>query len=153
MKASAPRVRQAMLLAARKQAPQEDRLLRVALADPDPDVRRLAVQWAAEEKLTDLKPRVEAVLGGEGSQAGSLRHVTPDLFLATLAALAATERAPIPAGSNCWMMASTASTPAASTRVTVKPSRSRCQAQAAPMPVDAPVITTVCSITILPFQP
>lgn len=87
VKASAPRVRQAMLLAARKQAPREDRLLRVALVDPDPDVRRLAVQWAAEEKLTDLKPRVEAVLGGDGSQAGSLRHVTPELFLATLAAL------------------------------------------------------------------
>src|SRR5262249_31252665 len=49
------------------------------LADPDPDVRRLAVQWAAEEKLTDLKPRVEAVFDGKG--------MTPDLFLATLAAL------------------------------------------------------------------
>jgi putative heme-binding domain-containing protein len=79
VKASSPRVRQAMLLAARKQAPKEDRLLRVALADPDPDVRRLAVQWAAEEKLTDLKPRVEAVFDGKG--------MTPDLFLATLAAL------------------------------------------------------------------
>jgi putative membrane-bound dehydrogenase-like protein len=79
VKASAPKVRQAMLLAARKQAPKEDRLLRVALADPDPDVRRLAVQWAAEEKLTDLKPRVEAVFDGKG--------MTPELFLATLAAL------------------------------------------------------------------
>ena len=79
VKASAPRVRQAMLLAARKQAPKEDRLLRVALADHDPDVRRLAVQWAAEEKLTDLKPRVEAIFDGKG--------MTPDLFLATLAAL------------------------------------------------------------------
>jgi putative membrane-bound dehydrogenase-like protein len=79
VKASAPRVRQAMLLAARKQAPQEDRLLRVALADPDPDVRRLAVQWAAEEKLTELKPRVAAMFDSKG--------MTTELFLATLAAL------------------------------------------------------------------
>ena len=78
-KAAAPRVRQAMLLAARKQAPREDRLLRVALADHDPDVRRLAVQWAAEEKLTDLKPRVAAMFDSQG--------MTTELFLATLAAL------------------------------------------------------------------
>lgn len=79
VKASAPRVRQAMLLAARKQAPREDRLLRVALADHDPDVRRLAVQWAAEEKLTDLKPRVAAIFDSQG--------MTTELFLATIAAL------------------------------------------------------------------
>ncbi len=79
VKASAPKVRQAMLLAARKQAPREDRLLRVALADHDPDVRRLAVQWAAEEKLTDLKPRVAAMLDSKG--------MTTELFLATIAAL------------------------------------------------------------------
>ena len=79
VKASAPRVRQAMLLAARKQAPQEDRLLRVALSDHDPDVRRLAVQWVAEEKLTDLKPRVAAMFDSQG--------MTTELFLATIAAL------------------------------------------------------------------
>jgi len=106
VKASAPRVRQAMLLAARKQAPQDDRLLRVALADPDPDVRRLAVQWAAEEKLTELRPAVEALFGREGeapaeprtspkpgsagalpSRAAPARAMTPELFLATLASL------------------------------------------------------------------
>ncbi len=79
VKAVAPRVRQTMLLAARKQAPQEDRLLRVALNDADSEVRRLAVQWAAEEKLVALKPRVEAVFNGKG--------MSSDLFLATLAAL------------------------------------------------------------------
>ena len=79
VKASAPRVRQAMLLAARKQAPREDRLLRVALSDHDPDVRRLAVQWVAEEKLTDLKPRVAAMFDSQG--------MTTELFLATIAAL------------------------------------------------------------------
>lgn len=79
MKPSAPRVRQAMLLAARKQAPREDRLLRVALSDHDPDVRRLAVQWVAEEKLTDLKPRVAAMFDSKG--------MTTELFLATIAAL------------------------------------------------------------------
>ena len=79
VKASAPRVRQAMLLAARKQAPREDRLLRVALSDHDPDVRRLAVQWVAEEKLTDLQPRVAAMFDSQG--------MTTELFLATIAAL------------------------------------------------------------------
>jgi putative heme-binding domain-containing protein len=49
------------------------------LADPDPDVRRLAVQWAAEEKLTELKPRVAAMFDSKG--------MTTELFLATLAAL------------------------------------------------------------------
>lgn len=79
VKAGGPRVRQAMLLAARKQALKDDRLLQVALADPDPDVRRLAVQWVAEEKLTALRPAVERVFDGRG--------MTPELFLATLAAL------------------------------------------------------------------
>ena len=79
VKASAPKVRQAMLLAARKQSPQEDRLLRVALSDHDPDVRRLAVQWVAEEKLTDLQPRVAAMFDSQG--------LTTELFLATIAAL------------------------------------------------------------------
>ena len=71
--------RLAMLLAARKQNPKEDRLLRVALNDHDADVRRVAVQWAAEEKLTDLRPRVEAILSSPG--------MTAELFLATLASL------------------------------------------------------------------
>ncbi|MCX7422519.1 MAG: c-type cytochrome [Planctomycetia bacterium] len=79
VKASAPKVRQAMLLAARKQAPREDRLLRVALSDHDPDVRRLAVQWVAEEKLTDLQPRVAAMFDSKG--------MTTELFLATIAAM------------------------------------------------------------------
>lgn len=68
-----------MVLAARKQNPKEDRVLRVALADRDADVRRVAVQWAAEEKLLDLRPRVEAMLSSPG--------MTVELFLATLAAL------------------------------------------------------------------
>jgi putative membrane-bound dehydrogenase-like protein len=76
--ASVP-ARLAMLLAARKQNPKEDSLLRVALNDRDADVRRVAVQWAAEERLTDLRPRVEAILSSPG--------MTADLFLATLAAL------------------------------------------------------------------
>ncbi len=79
VKSVAPKVRQAMLLAARKQAPREDRLLRVALSDHDPDVRRLAVQWVAEEKLTDLKPRIAAMFDSKG--------MTTELFLATIAAL------------------------------------------------------------------
>ena len=68
-----------MLLAARKQNPREERLLQIALNDRDADVRRVAVQWAAEEHLTSLKPRVESVLSSPG--------MTAELFLATLASL------------------------------------------------------------------
>lgn len=76
--ASVP-ARVAMLLAARRQNPKEDRLLRVALHDRDADVRRIAVQWVAEEKLKELRPTVEAILSSPG--------MTTELFLATLAAL------------------------------------------------------------------
>ncbi|HEY2253779.1 MAG TPA: PVC-type heme-binding CxxCH protein, partial [Planctomycetaceae bacterium] len=76
---AAPRVRMAMLLAARLGNPQDETLLTLALGDHDPDVRRLAVQWAAEEKRVDLRPRVEAVF--------NTNAVTADLFMATLAAL------------------------------------------------------------------
>lgn len=79
VKASSPRVRQAMLLAARKQAPKDDELVEIALADHDPDVRRLAVQWVGEEKFAELRPAVEAVF--------SSKEVTSELFLATLASL------------------------------------------------------------------
>ena len=79
VKVSGPKVRQAMLLAARKQSPKDDELVEIALADPDPDVRRLAVEWVAEEKFKELKPEVEAVF--------SSKAVTPELFLATLASL------------------------------------------------------------------
>lgn len=79
VKTPSARVRQIMLLAARKQAPRDERLLAVALADADPEVRRLAVQWAAEEKLVAFKPRVEAIFDSKG--------MTTELFLATIAAL------------------------------------------------------------------
>lgn len=71
--------REAILLAARRRAPRLAELASMTLCDSSPSVRRLAVQWAAEEKLTDLRPQVEAVLKSE--------PMTTDLFLATLAAL------------------------------------------------------------------
>lgn len=76
---AAPRVRIAMLLAARQRNPRDETLLTLGLGDHDPDVRRLAVQWVAEEMLQDLRPRVEAVFNSTA--------VTADLFMATLAAL------------------------------------------------------------------
>jgi putative membrane-bound dehydrogenase-like protein len=76
---AAPRVRIAMLLAAHLQNPRDESLLAVALGDHDPDMRRLAVQWVAEEKLAGLRPRVEAVFNSTA--------VTADLFMAALAAL------------------------------------------------------------------
>jgi putative membrane-bound dehydrogenase-like protein len=76
---AAPRVRMAMLLAARQRDPRDETLLTIGLGDHDPDVRRVAVQWVAEEKLKDLRPRVEAVFNSSA--------VTADLFMATLASL------------------------------------------------------------------
>ncbi|MCA9053031.1 MAG: c-type cytochrome [Planctomycetaceae bacterium] len=49
------------------------------LQEQSPRLRRLGVQWAAEERLSDLRPQVEAALKSE--------PMTSDLFLATLAAL------------------------------------------------------------------
>jgi putative heme-binding domain-containing protein len=76
---NSPRVRLGILLAARHKDPRNTSILPMALKDPSPDVRRVAVQWVAEERLTELKPHVEAVLNGKVMNA--------DLFLATLAAL------------------------------------------------------------------
>ncbi len=74
-----PALRAMLVLAARNRAADEIATVRAALERPEADVRRLAVQWAAEEKMTDLRPQVEAVLNDPA--------MTSDLFLATLAAL------------------------------------------------------------------
>ncbi|MCA8999399.1 MAG: c-type cytochrome, partial [Planctomycetaceae bacterium] len=59
---------------------RENEFVRIGLRSKWPTVRRIAVQWAAEQfSHTDLRPDVEAVLRSE--------PMTPDLFLATLAAL------------------------------------------------------------------
>jgi putative membrane-bound dehydrogenase-like protein len=75
---SPPRLRQLILLAARQQNPKDDSALRLALVDHDSEVRRLAVQWAAEEGFTGLRDHVDAVFQSDG--------ITTELFLATLAA-------------------------------------------------------------------
>lgn len=59
--------------------PHASSFVAAALASPSALVRRVAVQWAAEENMKDLCPQVEAVLKSE--------PMTTDLFLATLAAL------------------------------------------------------------------
>lgn len=73
------RVRGCALLAARRRDSFDQTLAALGLADPDPVVRRLAVQWVAEERLERLKPAVEALFSSTG--------VTPDLFMALLAGL------------------------------------------------------------------
>ena len=78
VKISPPRLRQLILLAARQQNPKDDSALRLALVDHDSEVRRLAVQWAAEEGFTGLRDHVDAVFQSDG--------ITTELFLATLAA-------------------------------------------------------------------
>lgn len=74
-----PRTRLMILLASRRKDPRSSDFVLQFLNDPSPDVRRVAVQWVAEENLTDLRPQVEAILNG--------KNMTTDLFLATLAAL------------------------------------------------------------------
>ena len=71
--------REVQLLTLRRTSPQGHPLLNDAFQDDSPDVRRLAVQWVAEEQLNDLRPRVEEVLRSQ--------PMTSELFLATLAAL------------------------------------------------------------------
>ncbi|MEX0716274.1 MAG: PVC-type heme-binding CxxCH protein [Planctomycetaceae bacterium] len=72
------RTRTHAVIAARRRDPRDEGTLKIALADPSPEVRRAAVQWAAEEKFVALRLRVEGALEGP---------VTRELFLATLAAL------------------------------------------------------------------
>lgn len=71
--------RTALVLAARRRFPTETALLKTFLADSEPLVKRLAVQWIAELQLKDLRKDVEALLGSES--------LDSDLFLTTLAAL------------------------------------------------------------------
>lgn len=70
--------RLASLLAARRQDSRRADAAELGLADGDPQVRRAAVQWAAEERFTDLRTVVDGLFASRG--------MTPDLFLATLAA-------------------------------------------------------------------
>ncbi len=74
-----PQSRLAFLLAFRRWNPKGIKVPRDALQDPAQAIRRAAVQWIAEERLTEFRPQVEAVLNDP--------QITADLFLATLAAL------------------------------------------------------------------
>lgn len=71
--------RVAIALGGRARFPQQSEIVSVLLKDSLPQIRRLAVQWAAEEKLVKLKPQVEALLQDE--------NIDSDLFLTTLAAI------------------------------------------------------------------
>ncbi|MBY0524957.1 MAG: c-type cytochrome [Gemmataceae bacterium] len=73
------RLRLGALLALRRTGEKETReTLPKFLEDADPDVRRAAIQWVGEEKLTEYAPRLAASAGKA--------PVTRDLFLALLAA-------------------------------------------------------------------
>lgn len=74
-----PRVRLACVLASRQVDGHDRATANLALGDPDLVVRRAAVQWVAEERIKELRPRVAAVLDDPGLSA--------DLFRTTLAAL------------------------------------------------------------------
>jgi putative membrane-bound dehydrogenase-like protein len=73
-----PRLRLGILLALRRTGDAEGRsALPGFLKDPDPEVRRTAIQWVGEEGLKDLAPQVSA--------AATQVPTTRDLFLALLA--------------------------------------------------------------------
>jgi putative membrane-bound dehydrogenase-like protein len=72
-------LRLAALLAARRGDEHSQAAVAAGLARPEPMLRRAAVQWAGDVRLTELRPEVESVLQSE--------PMTTDLFLATLAAL------------------------------------------------------------------
>lgn len=75
-----PETRVEALLAARKRYPRDSpATVRVGLTDPSPMVRRTAVQWVGEVKLSEFRWLVEANLASE--------PMTKDLFLACLATL------------------------------------------------------------------
>ncbi len=71
--------RVALVLGARSRFPKQAEFVSLVLKDKLPAVRRLGVQWAAEERLKDLRPEVEALLRDDA--------IDSDLFLTTLAAL------------------------------------------------------------------
>ncbi len=76
-----PRLRLALLLAARQseQGQARDSVLSVALEDPDFTVRRTAIQWVGEARLPQFRPQIERQL--------SDAKTTADLFEASLASL------------------------------------------------------------------
>jgi putative membrane-bound dehydrogenase-like protein len=76
-----PRVRLALLLAARQSVHDKtsDAILAAALGDPDFTVRRTAVQWVGEERLSQFRTRIEHQLSDPTT--------TSDLFEAALASL------------------------------------------------------------------
>ena len=57
-----PEGRLAALLILRETDQLPGELLRKSLADPDPRVRFVAVQWVGEEKLTDYRSQLDSVL-------------------------------------------------------------------------------------------
>ncbi len=81
-----PRLRLALLLAARRSNPKaaENPALAMALEDSEFNVRRTAIQWVGEERLTHFRPSIERQLADSTS--------TPDLFEAALASLEMLDR-------------------------------------------------------------
>lgn len=74
-----PRTRQLSVLISRDLAPKDVDTVGKLLNDPDVELRRMAVQWAAEEHLETLRDSVEALLSNPGT--------TPLLFQSVLAAV------------------------------------------------------------------
>jgi putative membrane-bound dehydrogenase-like protein len=76
-----PRVRLALLLAARQTVHDKsaDPILLAALRDPDFSVRRTAIQWVGEERLSQFRAQIERQLSDPTT--------TSDLFDAALASL------------------------------------------------------------------
>lgn len=71
--------RLACFLAARRAHPRAAEIAQLAFRYKSGTIRRVGVQWIAEERFDELRPKVESLLDDP--------KITSDLFLATLAAL------------------------------------------------------------------
>jgi hypothetical protein len=74
-----PAIRVGVLLALRRTGEKADAALRAGLRDPDPRVRKAAIQWVAEERRSEFLPDLPA--------AAATAPVTLDVFRAYLAAV------------------------------------------------------------------
>ena len=77
--ALSPRLRLLIILAARKNDPQSEELIKIALSNPEPALQRALVQWIAEENLNSLKPEMLEIINS--------KEVSGELFEAVLAGI------------------------------------------------------------------
>ncbi len=84
--AGTPRHNIAYFLAARRKFPKSEKLALMGLYHTSQPLRRAAVQWVGEEKLTELRPQIETMLNDQ--------KLSPDLLMPCLATLSLLDGVP-----------------------------------------------------------